>query len=140
MRIKPSIAKYFIIEDLSAKNFLQKDASLLVQLEKALYGLPETGKLWHELLIDNLTACGYKHRLNDTTTWKLVERKDGKTTAVFIILVFVDDFMHIWKQTYAGSDMIRDKLHADMRTKGLSPLKCSRLTENNWISFLGLSI
>ena len=47
--------------------------------------------------------------------------------------------MHIWK-TYAGSDRIRDKLHADLRTKGLPPLKCSRLAENNSISFLGLSI
>jgi hypothetical protein len=139
MRIKPSIAKYFVIADPSAKEFLQKDGSLLVQLEKALYGLPEAGKLWHELLRDNLTACGYKHRPNDTTTWKRVERKDGKTSAVSIILVFVDDFMHIWK-TYAGSDRIRDKLHADLRTKGLPPLKCSRLAENNSISFLGLSI
>jgi hypothetical protein len=139
MRIKPSIAKYFIIADPSAKNFLQKDSSLLVQLEKALYGLPEAGKLWHELLRDNLTACGYKHRPNDTTTWKRVERKDGKTAAVSIILVYVDDFMHIWK-TYTGSDRIRDKLHADLRTKGLPPLKCSRLAESNSISFLGLSI
>ena len=47
--------------------------------------------------------------------------------------------MHIWK-TYAGSDRVRDKLHADLRTKALPPLKCSRLAENNSISFLGLSI
>ncbi len=47
--------------------------------------------------------------------------------------------MHIWK-TYAGIDRIRDKLHADLRTKGLPPLKCSCLAENNSISFLGLSI
>jgi hypothetical protein len=58
-----------------------------VQLEKALYGLPEAGKLWHELLRDNLTACKYKHRPIDTTTWKRIERKDGKTAAVSVILV-----------------------------------------------------
>ena len=87
MKIKPSIAKYFVIADPSAKNFLQKDGSLLVQLEKALYGLPEAGKLWHELLRDNLTACKYKHRPIDTTTWKRIERKDGKTAAVSVILV-----------------------------------------------------
>ena len=119
IRIKPSFAKHFVIAHPSAKNFLQTDGSLLVQLEKALYGLPEAGKLRHELLKDNLTACGYKHRPNDTTTWKRVERKDGKTAAVSIILVFVDDFMHIWK-IYTGSDrIIRDKLHADLRTKGI---------------------
>ncbi len=52
---------------------------------------------------------------------ELVGRKDGKTRAVSKILVLMDDFMHtIWK-TYAGSDRIRNKLHADLRTKGLSP-------------------
>ena len=45
MRIKPSIAKYFVIADPSAKRYLQPDGSLLVQLEKALYGLPESGNL-----------------------------------------------------------------------------------------------
>ena len=131
IRIKRSFAKHFVIA--------QTDGLLLVQPEKVLYGLPEAGKLRHELLKDNLTACGYKHRPNDTTTWKRVERKDGKTAAVSIILVFVDDFMHIWK-TYTGSDRIRDKLHVDLRTKDLSPLKCSHLAENNSISILGLSI
>jgi hypothetical protein len=54
MRIKPLLAKYFVRADNSAKEFLQADGSLLVQLEKALYGLPEAGKLWHKLLRDNL--------------------------------------------------------------------------------------
>jgi hypothetical protein len=49
--------------DPSAKNFLQKDSSILVQLENALYGLPEAGKHWHEFLKDNLITCGYKHKL-----------------------------------------------------------------------------
>ena len=41
---KQTIAKYFFILDPTAKNFLQKDSFLLlVQLEKALYGLPEAG-------------------------------------------------------------------------------------------------
>jgi len=59
MRIKPLLAKYFIRADNSAKEFLQADGSLLVQLEKALYGLPEAGKSWHELLRDNLRSAGY---------------------------------------------------------------------------------
>ena len=58
MRIKPLLAKYFIRADNSTKEFLQADGSLLVQLEKALYGLSEAGKLWHELLRDNLRSAG----------------------------------------------------------------------------------
>ena len=54
MRIKPLLAKYFVRADNSAKEFLQVDGSLLVQHEKTLIGLPEAGKLWHELLRDNL--------------------------------------------------------------------------------------
>ena len=70
---------------------------------------------------DNLMTCGYKHRPSDTTTWMNVERKDGKTRAVSKILVFIDDIMNtIWK-TYAGIGRIRNKLHADLRTKGLPP-------------------
>jgi len=139
MRIKPSIAKYFVIADPSAREYLQQDGSLLVELLKALYGLPEAGKLWHELLKDKLAECGYTHKPNDTTVWKRIERRDGKVIAVSIILVFVDDFMHVWK-TYAGSDRIRDRLHAELSKKGLPPLKCNRLTESNPISFLSLSI
>ena len=96
------------------------------------------GKLWHELLRDSSMACGYKHRPNDnTTTWKRVERKDGKTAAVSIILVFVDDFMHIGK-TYTGSDRVRDKLHADLRTKALPPLKLVQPSRREQLDILSI--
>jgi hypothetical protein len=104
MRIKPSIAKYFVIADPPRRNSCRKTVhSLCNSRRRCTDSQKLVSSIWHELLRDNLTACGYKHRPNDTTTWKRVERKDGKTAAVSIILVFVDDFMHIWK-TYAGSD------------------------------------
>jgi hypothetical protein len=140
MRIKPLLAKYFIQADNSAKEFLQRDGSLLVQLEKALYGLPESGKLWHELLMSNLKAAGYTHKPNDTTVWKRVERANGKVKSLSIVLVFVDDFLHVWKTTGGGARSIRDELHAKLSSRGLPPLKCSRLTEESSVSFLGLSI
>ena len=94
MRIKPLLAKYFIRADNSTKEFLRADGSLLIQLEKALYGLPEAGKLWHELLRDNLRSAGYTHKPNDTTVWRRIERdREGRTTALSIVLVFVDDFL-----------------------------------------------
>ncbi len=74
VRMKPLLAKYFVRADNSAKEFLQADGSLLVQLEKALYGLPEAGKLWHELLRDNLRSAGYTHKPNGTTVWRRIER------------------------------------------------------------------
>ena len=144
MRIKPLLAKYFVRADNSAKEFLQGDGSLLVQLEKALYGLPESGKLWHELLMDCLKTAGYTHKPNDTTVWKRVIRKDGKVRSLSVVLVFVDDFLHAWKTMSGGSPegtrSIRDDLHMKLAKRGLPPLKCSRLTEDNSVSFLGLSI
>jgi len=142
MRIKPLLAKYFAQADSSAKEFLQKDGSLLVQLEKALYGLPESGKLWHELLMSNLKASGYTHKPNDTTVWKRVIRRDGKVRALSIVLVFVDDILHVWKTLGMGEGTrsIRDELHTKLAELGLPPLKCSRLTEDSSVSFLGLSI
>ena len=72
-------------------------------LEKVLYGLSEAGKLWHELLRDNLKAAGYIHKPNDTTFWRRIEQDcEGRTTAMSIILVFVDDFLHAW-WTKSGS-------------------------------------
>ena len=140
MRIKPSIAKYFVVADPSAEQYLQQDGSLIVQLEKALYGLPESGKLWHELLRDNLKAAGYIHKPNDTTMWKRCEKnRDGKVVSMSIILVFVDDFMHVWMGPNGGT-AVRDKLHKELGKSGLPPLKCSRLTTDNSVSFLGLSI
>ncbi len=139
MRIKPSIAKYFVIADPSAKRYLQPDGSLLVQLERALYGLPESGKLWHELLKEKLQASGYIHKPNDSTVWKRFEKKDGKNVSISIVLVFVDDFMHVWKGPNGGN-ATRDRLHSELEKRGLPKLKCSRLTEANAISFLGLSI
>ena len=139
MRIKPLIAKYFVIADPSAKRYLQKDGSLIVQLEKALYGLPEAGKLWHELLRDCLTESGYKSKPNDTTVWRRVEKRDGRVVSISIVLVFVDDFLHVWKGPNGGN-AVRDHLHTQLGKRGLPPLKCSRLTEANAISFLGLSI
>ena len=58
MRINPLIATYVCMADPEAKKFLQSDGSLLVQLERALYGLPESGKLWNELL-EKLKSIGY---------------------------------------------------------------------------------
>jgi hypothetical protein len=140
MRIKPLLAKYFIRADNSAKEFLQADGSLLVQLEMALYGLPEAGKLWHKILTDNLRSAGYTHKPNGTTVWRRIEGdREGRTTALSIVLVFVDDFLHAW-WAKSGSSAIRDRPHLELGKRGLPPLKCSRLTEDSSVSFLGLSI
>ena len=60
MRINKIIAKYVCIADPEARKYLQSDGSLLVQLEKALYGLPESGKVWNEFFIGMRKKIGYE--------------------------------------------------------------------------------
>ena len=98
--------------DPETKKFLQSDGSLLVQLERALYGLPEAGKLWHELLKEKLKSVGYMLMDGDSRIWRYVTKKDGKVNAVSFLLIYVDDIMHIYKGTQGGQP-IRDRLHKE---------------------------
>ena len=53
---------------------------------------------------------------------------------ISIGLVFVDDLVHVWKGPNGGN-----ATRGRARKERSSPLKCSRLTKPNAISFLGLS-
>ena len=46
--------------DPTAKPYLQKDGSILVELQKSLYGLPEAGKLWNQYLSKVISDLGYQ--------------------------------------------------------------------------------
>ena len=59
MRISATLAMYVCIADPTAKQYLQHDGSVLVELQRALYGLPEAGKLWHEHLTTLFRRIGY---------------------------------------------------------------------------------
>ena len=105
-------AKYVCMADREAKKFLQYDGSLLVQLERALYSLPESGKLWHEPLKEKLKSVGYVQMDGDSCIWRYVIKKDGRVNAVSFLLINVDDIMHIYKGTQVGQP-IRDRLHKE---------------------------
>lgn len=139
MRISKTLAKYVCAADNSAEAYLQPDGSLLVQLQRALYGLPEAGRLWHELITDILRKCGYKQKEGDSCVWKYVEKKDGKIINVSFILLYVDDILHIFKGINGGTT-VHTRLHTLLGKNGLPKLTSHELTPNNTISFLGLSI
>ena len=140
VKIKPVLAKYFCRVDPSAKAFLQSDGSLLAELLKALYGLPEAGKLWHELIVTILKKIGYEHHPIFTVLWVRIVRKNGEIVATSYILIYVDDFAHIWKGIGNAGKIIRDQLHRRLVEEGLPPLKCHALTMQTSVSFLGMSI
>ena len=141
MRISSTLAKYTCIADPTAKKYLQEDGTLLVELQRALYGLPEAGKLWHEHLSTLLRRIGYEQKEGDTCQWKYEQRSQvtGKLISVSYLLIYVDDILHIYAGEQNGK-VVRDRLHIALVKAGLPQLTSHRLTVDNSISFLGLCI
>jgi hypothetical protein len=131
MRIPKTIAIYVCLADPTAKPFLQTDGSLLVELQKALYGLPESGTLWHELMTGILGRIGYIQCPGDSCLW----RRSTSSGNVSLILLYVDDVMHLYK-----GDKIRESLYQNLLAAGLPPLTMSYLGPGSSVSFLGLLI
>ena len=141
MRISKLIAKYVLQVDPGAEPYLQPDGSLLVELQRALYGLPESGKLWHECICEKLRSIGYKQKDGDSCQWSYIERNSvtHKIISMSFILIYVDDILHIYGGQQGG-EKVRARLHEKLHKAGLPKLTCHKLTPENPVSFLGLSI
>jgi hypothetical protein len=59
MRLQPDIADIVVTLDPTAAKRRRRDGSLVVELKKALYGLPESGALWYEQISIFLLTNGY---------------------------------------------------------------------------------
>jgi hypothetical protein len=140
MKISKIISRYVVEVDAKAREYLQPDGTLLVELQRALYGLPESGKLWHDHICDLLRRAGYEQKPGDTCQWRYIERNraTGAVTSVSFLLLYVDDFLHVYGGTNA--ERIRDRMHKKLCEFGLPPLVVHKLTLQTPISFLGLSI
>ena len=66
---------------------LQDEFGPIVQLQRSIYGLRQSGRIWYKLLHDALTAIGFEH-LNAEQGIYRATRKDG---AVMFIAIYVDD-------------------------------------------------
>ena len=59
MRIEASIANIIVRLDKAFQEFITHDGSLIVRLEKALYGCIESARLWYTEISSTLHACGF---------------------------------------------------------------------------------
>jgi hypothetical protein len=130
MKIGKVIAQFLVQVDPKAKEFVQPDGSILVEIRKSLYGLPEAAQLWNEYLTGALINGGYTQCPSEPC---LFIRKKG--SQVSIVTVYVDDCLHIYK-----GDQIRAELYASLRNANLHGLKVETLSRGSPISFLGISI
>ena len=99
MKLDKELARICCKVDPQARKYLQPDGTLYVEVRRALYGLPESAKLWNEFLNNVLKKAGYTQCPSEPCLFRRVRDKHS----ISLISVFVDDCLH----TYSG-DKIRD--------------------------------
>ena len=87
MRLNKIMATILLKIDQSYERFLENDGTLVVQLDKALYGCVEASALWFEDIKSKLVADGFVQNLYDACVFNKIGRSGKQTTVV----MHVDD-------------------------------------------------
>jgi hypothetical protein len=90
MRLEPNMAELAVEIDPAYAELLEEDGSLYVIIEKALYGLQESSRLWYQLLSKSLMDDGFRKSNYDHSCFF---KKVGDE--VVIVLVYVDDLLMV---------------------------------------------
>ena len=88
MRLNSEQANILIEENASFKKFQNTDGSVIVQLDKALYGCIESAKLWYNHLSNILRGLGYVENPTDPCVFNKTVRNSQLT-----IIIYVDDVL-----------------------------------------------
>ncbi len=91
--------------DESYREFVQQDGSMVVELDKALYGCVEAAKLWYDDLVSELKRQGFVPNEYD----ECVFNKTGRDGIQVTIALHVDDLM-ITSQSEAHVDAVLAEL------------------------------
>ena len=88
MKLDAVMTKLLCGVDASFKQFVQSDGTIIVRLNKALYGCVKSSLLWYQTLSGFLMECGYVQNPYDPCVFNLT-RDDVQCTVCF----HVDDLM-----------------------------------------------
>jgi histone deacetylase 1/2 len=135
MRITGKIARLLQEVDPDAKKHVQEDGSILVEIRRSLYGLPEAAQLWYDYLSKALLDGGYKKCPNEPCLFKRTIKNNNGRIKISIVSIYVDDCLHI-----CNDPSIERELYASLRNANLKDLKIADLSSGNDISFLGLNL
>jgi hypothetical protein len=108
MRLNKIMAAILVKIDQSYERFLENDGTLVVQLDKALYGCVEASALWFEDIKSKLVADGFVQNLYDVCVFNKIGRSGKQTTVV----MHVDDL-------FVTSKSISDLNEFDMYLKSM---------------------
>ena len=92
MRLKQDIVKILLQHDPSLLQFVCSDGTIIVQLNKCLYGLKQSGAEWHDLLVDFLKSLGYTQSQADRCVF-FKSHADGKLD---LLCIHVDDLLFVY--------------------------------------------
>jgi hypothetical protein len=134
MRIPSNIAKYLVKVDPEAKKFQQPDGTILVQVLRALYGFPESARLWYEYFSSILINIGYSVSPSEPCLFKRF-RKGKKGDEWSIVSLYVDDCLHT-----TNNDKLRVELYTGLRKANIPQPVIQQLTRAKDISYLGMNV
>ena len=106
MDLEPSLAKILVSLKPDYKGFLDPRGGLRVKLDRALYGLVESAKLFYDHISKNLLKLGYKANPYDPCVFNKVTRKGNQIT----VCVYVDDL-----KASCVEEAALDGLEADLK-------------------------
>jgi len=131
MRIPKHIVNLMLEIDPSKRQYLQQDGTMLVEVIRALYGFPESAKLWNELITDTLKKGGYKQCPVEPCLF----RRHIDSECWSVLTIYVDDCLHIYK-----SMKMKTELLSMLKRAKLPDPTVQELSINNDISYLGINI
>ena len=109
-----------MLADSTAKDFIQKDGTILVEIVRALYGLPESAKRCNRHFTSVLTSAGYVQCDSEPCLFKKGDINDKYWS---IVIIYVDDSLH----TYKGAKM-RTELYGTLAKAKLPTPTVQQLT------------
>ena len=136
MRFPKHLAAILAEIDPDAKRHLQPDGTILVQVLRALYGFPESAKLWNEYMTAALKNAGYTQSKSEACLFRKVIRANGSEKKEWsTITLYVDDCLHVY-----NSERMKRDLYARLRDANLPTPTVQVLNLANSISYLGMVI
>ena len=134
MRFPKEIAKLLVRADPEAKKFLQEDGTILVQVLRALYGFPESARLWYEYLSAALRSAGYTVSPSEPCLFRKFETRNGRREWS-MLSIYVDDCLHTFNNERQKLELYRKLAEAKIPKPKIQTLNLQQS-----ISYLGINI
>lgn len=131
MKLPRHLAELVCEVDPQARQYLQQDGSMYVEVLKALYGFPESAKLWYEYMSQALINAGYSKCPMEPCLFKKIIDNNRWS----YVTIYVDDCLH----TYKGVN-VREALYKCLEKANLPKPIIQQLSYGHDISYLGINI